>query len=376
VKTASIVGVVVAAALAVGAVVWIAQSGPSASGAKAGDGTVLDPNAPRPKAVANELKYKFGVMPVGGRLEHTFFVTNEGNAPLVLTNEGASCTCTKNLFEGAEIAPGESAAIPVVWEPKVAEAEFEKHATVGTSDPQVEEIRFVISGVVETAIQLQPEASFDAGVVSVDEEVSKDGLVFSRTVKAFDLTIESEDGVESRIEPLTPPQLEEYGARAGYRYKVWFVVAETAEIERSFTLKTDADGGTSHPMTISGRSIGPLRVDPIRDVDYNRRANAIRMGRFRAAEGRTVELSLLGENPDGEPFEITNVDVRPAELDVTFERDERFRVKGKSRYVMSVSFPAGRPGAARTLKDSVQVVLSTNHPQLKEVKFYVEYIAD
>lgn len=52
--------------------------------------------------------HDFGTINEGDIVEHTFTFTNNGNAPLVITNARGSCGCTVPTFTREPIAPGET----------------------------------------------------------------------------------------------------------------------------------------------------------------------------------------------------------------------------------------------------------------------------
>ncbi len=61
-----------------------------------------------------EKEFDFGNVEEGDTVEHTFKFTNNGEAPLIITNAQASCGCTVPSYPKNEpIAPGDSAEMVV-----------------------------------------------------------------------------------------------------------------------------------------------------------------------------------------------------------------------------------------------------------------------
>ncbi|MGY6744834.1 MAG: DUF1573 domain-containing protein [Cecembia sp.] len=75
-----------------------------------------------------EMEYDFGTIDEGKVIEHIFKFTNEGEAPLVISNITASCGCTSPDWSKAPIKPGEEGFVKVV---------FNSTAKPGTQAPTV-----------------------------------------------------------------------------------------------------------------------------------------------------------------------------------------------------------------------------------------------
>lgn len=83
------------------------------------------------KIVAKETEHDFGTFKESdGDVSHIFVVTNEGNAPLVITRVISSCGCTTPTFTKEPIAPGKSGEIKVVYNPTGRVYPFTKTVSV------------------------------------------------------------------------------------------------------------------------------------------------------------------------------------------------------------------------------------------------------
>ena len=82
-----------------------------------------------------------------GRVTTVFEFTNEGLAPLVLTNVRASCGCTTPKWTHEPIEPGQTGQITVTYNPNGRPGRFQKTVTV-TSNATEPTIRLYIKGEV------------------------------------------------------------------------------------------------------------------------------------------------------------------------------------------------------------------------------------
>jgi len=62
-----------------------------------------------------EMEYDFGNIKEGEVIEHVFKFTNNGQAPLVISNITASCGCTSPDWSKAPVKPGEEGFVKVVF---------------------------------------------------------------------------------------------------------------------------------------------------------------------------------------------------------------------------------------------------------------------
>lgn len=63
----------------------------------------------------SEMEYNFGTIREGEVVEHLFTFTNNGQAPLVISNITASCGCTSPDWTKTPVKPGEDGFVKVVF---------------------------------------------------------------------------------------------------------------------------------------------------------------------------------------------------------------------------------------------------------------------
>lgn len=66
----------------------------------------------------DQLKYKYGKVKVGSLVNHTFYITNTGDQPLVLIKVVPSCGCGVASFTKEPIKPGGKGEIVVKFNSK------------------------------------------------------------------------------------------------------------------------------------------------------------------------------------------------------------------------------------------------------------------
>ncbi|GHT75493.1 hypothetical protein AGMMS50262_10950 [Bacteroidia bacterium] len=114
-----------------------------------------------PDSIAQEVKkekvvtvdktvHDFGtVSEDGGNISTVFIVTNNTNAPIVITGVRASCGCTTPEWTKEPIAPGKTGEVKATYSPKGRPGPFEKTVTI-TTDGDPDRIVVKIKGVVES----------------------------------------------------------------------------------------------------------------------------------------------------------------------------------------------------------------------------------
>lgn len=102
------------------------------------------------KIVFEQTSHNFGtISETGGRVTTTFTFTNQGDAPLILSNVRASCGCTTPKWTREPVAPKTKGSINVTYNPKHRPGSFHKSITV-SSNASNNTVVLHISGKVET----------------------------------------------------------------------------------------------------------------------------------------------------------------------------------------------------------------------------------
>lgn len=93
-----------------------------------------------------ELSHDFGVIKQGIPVTHEFEFTNEGSAPLLISNVKTSCGCTVSEYPKEPIMPGKSEMINVEYN-SARTGKFNKKVTVLSNADQASYV-LAISGEV------------------------------------------------------------------------------------------------------------------------------------------------------------------------------------------------------------------------------------
>lgn len=97
-----------------------------------------------PHAVFPDPSWNFGYLPQKAEVNHTFYVHNDGNAPLTVVKIDVDCSCTSVSQIEKPIAPGDSAAIVLSFKTGRYHGRVTKSARVETDDPErpIQRVRF------------------------------------------------------------------------------------------------------------------------------------------------------------------------------------------------------------------------------------------
>lgn len=92
-------------------------------------------NSPSPDFEIKERMHDFGK--VTKKKSHTFYITNTGNAPLVIKHVATGCGCTTTDYTKTPILPGKKGKITVSFNPETQRAGiFRKSVTIYTNSPK------------------------------------------------------------------------------------------------------------------------------------------------------------------------------------------------------------------------------------------------
>ncbi|MBI1345742.1 DUF1573 domain-containing protein [bacterium] len=362
--------------LALAVTVWIGRydAKPPMIAAKPADpyeDLPVNENGPHPNAVAEVSEFNFGTMAVGNSGEHVFTIKNEGEGDLMLKKGSSTCSCTVGeLSNDSKIAPGESVEVKLNWKIKAMTEVFRHSASVLTNDPEHREIQFVVTGKVDEPLKLKP-ATWEVGELSTDVAVMK-GTIFSPVDDQFDIKniVMKADWVKIESTPMTEEELKEYSAKSGYI--LTGTISPTMPIGPFFT---DVAVETTHPLggtlnfRINGMRPGPLEMF---GPSFRPEANALILGEFAAKDGKSATISVFARDLETD-LELEGAETEHNSVKVELVKDERLTGKAK-RYLLKIEIPPGEP-QDRMRKKSEKINLKFNHPEAKEVRLIVEFLA-
>lgn len=343
----------------------------------------ISETGPHPKAVVDEMVHEFGAMAVGERRSHTFVVKNEGEAPLILKKGPTTCKCTLSKLALDEIPPGESAEITLEWEAIDPTERYSHGGAIGTNDPENPEIRLKVEGSVQEIVTLTPAFSWNIGSLPDGKPAEITGTIQSVILDDFAIVepIEtSHEHLAATAKPLEPEQLQEMGAKSGYR--ITAVVKPGVPVGRfdeEFKLVAKFRGEERvFPIRVEGSRAGPFVILATPGVDWRPSAMGVRLGRFQRSEGKSASLMLLVSELGERELEIEQVEARPEFIKVSLQRDPdaTLEMAGRKRYKLTFEVPPGSPPGTRLGDKVAKVKIRTNHPVASEMEFSLAFISD
>ena len=353
------------------------SSGTSAAAASAGSAAGNE----QPAAVVDEPVHEFGSMELGGRKAHTFTIRNTGKATLTVSKSGeATCKCTRFDVEDSSIPPGGSGSIALEWEGKGDIGPFRQSAEIATNDPKQPKITLVVQGELTEAVRVEP-TELVLSSMPTREPVS--GQVKVYAVNAEDLQItehrfESEEGsrqFDIAFTPLSEEQL------AGHKAKSGVLATLTSKpplplgpIRQKISLESNLAGGPKLEFSISGTVVSDISII---GPDWSNDNAVLRLSAVKRSEGRSRTLQLVTRGQHRKEIEFNVASKSPEFLEVSLGKMiDRGAV---TQVPLTIAVPRGAPvanhlGSAQGKMG--EVVLSANHPDVKEVKLKVQFVVE
>jgi hypothetical protein len=388
---------------------------------------------PHPKfVVVGETVHNFGVMEHMQEGEHEFRIRNEGQAPLkmVALKRDHTCQCTLGSLGQSGLQPGEETVVKMNWTIKSASTMFEHSAKIRTNDPENEVTAFRVRGVVGRRLAVKPALEITLGLLPEKEATNRSIVVYSEVVDAFEITKldpshpliqvtptplnaeqlklltaeafspDEQQAMQQRMKaeidkglpedvrsaqladkqdetPLKAPE-----AKSGYELKVSFQpgfpvgkVRESLQIHTNIPNGLQKDAPVFPPLHVSftGSRTGPVQITGTPGSFWSPTESILRLGRFSAKEGKKARLNIYVTKAE-QDVTVTDVAIDPPLLKYEFRKDETFEAPGRDMYELVVEVPPGGAPLSRGGVDRLgSVVLQTNHPEAKTIKFDLEF---
>ncbi len=330
-----------------------------------------------PKAVIDEPQHDFGAMEVGRRDSHEFVIRNEGKGVLKLKKERSTCKCTMADFEEAEVAPGESTVIRLEWEAKVLEQTFSQAAYISTNDPDMDEIELRVVGRIDQDFDITPSGSWALGELSGDQPVEFNGRITSNVIKQLEFISHECDNplVQIELTKMDDEKLQELGAKQGYEITGKLEPGvPIGPLSEKVMMKFRADGEEKFAIFgLEGYRSGPMQI--VGPFGWSAAEMMMVLGRFPAANGKKVALSIFLRDNPGPALEIVELKCNPDFVKVDLVRDEKFQAENRERYVLTIEVPPGAPSVAHEKNDMGKIHIKTNNPKVEEIKINLNMIS-
>jgi hypothetical protein len=338
-------------------------------------------DGPQPQAVVDSTRFDFGHMERGTQRDHTFRVTNGGQAMLKLALGDTSCKCTVSGLDKKDLGPGQSAEVRLEWKADSLRADFRQTATIFTNDPDNSELRFEILGRVVESIAVRPEGLYFEKIATETNnyEVRVVSGVFDRleftgfrcqqgeTASCFEVT----------WRPLTPEELAEQSLaslspRSGQLVQITIKPGlPVGAVHQRILLSTGLPAYPEVQVPIGGQVNSDITlVGP----GWDERRGVLRLGAVSATDGTSRQLTLLIRGPQRQQSTIEIERADPPELQARVGApDDRGRVR---QIPLTVEVPAGgRPlsklGAGHG--GYGEILLRSTHPDAPQLRILVEF---
>lgn len=132
---------------------------------------------------ANDSSFHFETVTSGDLVHHDFTIRNTGDSVLVISNVLTSCGCTTAKNWTANINPGTTGSIPVIFNSFNYSGEVTKMATVLSNDPKQPAIILRLNGNVFKPITVQPP--FVLMALTVEQTGQGEATISNQTTNAI-----------------------------------------------------------------------------------------------------------------------------------------------------------------------------------------------
>jgi hypothetical protein len=310
--------------------------------------------------------HDFGTMSVQKTGNHSWVVSNKGQADLDLWMISSTCMCTFAKFKDgkkATVKPGEKTDIELEWKTNNAVGDYSKGATIGTNDPERPEFKLGVHGIVHEPIIVVPpltENTLQVGTITSDEPKKVSIAVYAPEhpeMKLTKISTSKHNLIVVKKTPLTADDLKSLkAAKGGYRLDIEIKPGMSlGNFREELVVETDNPDQSKVQATLAGFTTGPISVIPDR----------LRMVTIKSNEGATGQVTLLVRGGRSTHFTVVH---KPKKVEVSVEPNETPSLKG--RYRVTVKVP---PGTASDFIDD-QIVLKTDHPKVGELKIPVSIV--
>ncbi len=339
----------------------------------------LPPDGPMPKVVVDAEEYDFGNVDVeqsGGNHEFTF--TNEGDAPLSLTEAGTSCRCTMSKLENDQIPPGGSTKVMITWKPISVPGPYQQTTRIRTNDPAKPVIMLKVFGHVTAAFRFSPPELVFTRLSAGESSTGKSKLYCyldeapkilghtwgdESTTPFFDVEMTPMSEEEVKNEPL---------AKSGTDVTVTVKPGlPQGPISQKLILQTDASAAPT--LSIEGVIGSEIAVV---GPGWNADKNILSLGEVPRSKGIKWRLLLLVRGPMRNEIEFKPTDVTPEMLHVSLGKRTEINNGVVVQMPLLIEIPPNSPPANHLGSEQGrmgEIILETTHPHVPKLRIYVRF---
>lgn len=341
-----------------------------------------------PKAyVIDGADFDFGSMEKLSTRSHTFKIKNIGTAPLKLIKGNTTCKCTLSSLSGSTFAPGEIAEITLEWTSKTigGESEFSQMAEIHTNDPENPILRLKIHGVIAESIRLLP-LEIVLNHISSNEGTTTTFRLYGFQTKSIDISDvsykypETSSRYELSFQPMTEAEYkQEKGAISGaigtLTVKPGLPIGPLLQTIL-LTVKISDDKEAVIGVHIKGTVSGDIVVTGAPKT-FIAEKNLVNFGLVKQGKPAKAVLYAFVKGPHRHDIKFGVGAMKPPKyFRVSFSEPQEINAGKTLKYLITIELLSDAPTIDRLgyeLDELARIMLTTTHPETKEIPIYVRF---
>lgn len=140
-----------------------------------------------PEITVEQPTFNFGSITEGTKVDHTFSIKNNGDAPLQILRVRPSCGCTAANASSPTIQPGKKGEIKTSFNSANFSGTIAKTISLDTNDPKTPTYTLTLKGTISSEIQITPK-QLNLGQIKVETTKTVALTVENRGNKPLKLT--------------------------------------------------------------------------------------------------------------------------------------------------------------------------------------------
>jgi hypothetical protein len=331
----------------------------------------------------SQVQHDFGLMPFETDGVHTWELHNFGQETLVFTPPTPMKGEGVLTFNDMRVLPGESTQATMTWTADRMSKKFWTGVSFLTNDPNWEAVDIGVFGRVEEQLMIDPKRGWKIGEIDDDKPSEFRGVVKSAFLDTFQIVAidSSSENLTARTTRLPVHEVNELESKSGYAVQVDYTGSTVVGlIDESLTIHTDAPEKNTIQVRVTGVRQGPISFLTPFNAKWTGEGMRLELGRFRAEDGKRVQLPLFVERDaatgfDPIEFKLLGFECPEAELAVELKAEESSVSGSRCRFELSVAVPAGRPPDACVGPGTAHLTIATNHPGASKIALNVQFVS-
>jgi len=343
-------------------------------------GTTIAPGA-KPSFAIDATEYNFGTAEPAEPLEHSFTITNRGDAPLIIGEPKTTCYCTVSRVGKALLAPGEKTEITLSWHGDKPGG-FRQHVTIPTNDPQNHSVDVTIFGKIAPSFALFPEVAA-LGRIPVKESKTVDVSLFGfrdaelKITKITLLNDETAANFAVTQEPLTAAEIREADAQCGWKVRITLKPGlRLGAVRQTIRLLTNSPKNQYFDIPFEAMLVGDITIV---GEKWEADRDTLLLGAVKRNLGKqmTLRLVVAGDLRATTTFKVKHVE--PEFLQVKIGEAGDIAAGARRQTPVVIEVPPGLPAqnhAGGIQGPPGEIILKTNHPDVPELPIHVRFIIE